>query len=107
MNLFSLPLPQSLLSLPLRRRRADAPSWWAYLGSFGDDVFDDDDEDSPPIATSDAATSRSMGRVPTCSREVPGRRSYRRPVPLVCERRRCRASGRGRRGRPVIGPRLR
>ena len=28
------------------RRRPSTRDWWAYLGSFGDDFFDDDDDET-------------------------------------------------------------
>ena len=40
-----------LIALFTRCAEADdrdtAPGWWAYFGSFGDDIFSADDDDTP------------------------------------------------------------
>jgi hypothetical protein len=28
------------------RERAESPGWWAYFGSFGDDIIGDDSDDA-------------------------------------------------------------
>ena len=33
--------PTTFLLGLIGRRRADSPGWWAYFGSFGDDIFGD------------------------------------------------------------------
>jgi hypothetical protein len=33
--------PTTFLLGLIGRRSADSPGWWAYFGSFGDDIFGD------------------------------------------------------------------
>jgi hypothetical protein len=38
-----------------RRRRSNGPDWWTYFGSFGDDFFGDDADETS--ATADVGAS--------------------------------------------------
>jgi hypothetical protein len=34
-------------------RRVTARQWWAYFGSFGDDIFGGEHDDAPPASNPD------------------------------------------------------